>query len=49
MNNVPDQPLNPPERDLMAERIDRAEAMADNQNDEARERMAFTESEGGEL
>lgn len=37
MFDVPDQELNPPERDYLQERIDRAEAMADWQNDEARE------------
>lgn len=35
MFDVPDQPLNPPERDYLQEQIDRAEAMADWQNDEA--------------
>ena len=36
--NVPDQPTNPPERDLLQERIDRAEALADQHYDEDRER-----------
>lgn len=37
MIDVPDQPTNPPERDLAQERIDRAEALADQQRDELRE------------
>lgn len=36
MDYVPDQPLNPPERDYLQERIDRAEALADQQGDEDR-------------
>ena len=36
--DVPDQPLNPPERDYLQERIDREEALADQRNDEQRER-----------
>ena len=36
MDYVPDQPLNPPERDFLQERIDRAEALADQQGDEDR-------------
>lgn len=38
MFDVPDQPLNPPERDYLQERIDREEAMADQWRDEQRER-----------
>jgi len=38
MDYVPDQPLNPPERDFIQERIDREEALADQHHDEARER-----------
>jgi hypothetical protein len=36
MDYVPDQPLNPPERDYLQERIDRAEALADQHGDEDR-------------
>lgn len=36
MDYVPDQPLTPPERDYLQERIDRAEALADQQGDEDR-------------
>lgn len=34
--DVPDQPLNPPERDYLQERIDRDEALADQYYDEQR-------------